>query len=60
MVGCTIFTLTFCLCVHVSVVAAGGVDGGGGFGTASGWAIMYTICQVFLVVFEHGSARPDN
>jgi len=42
MVGCTIFTLPFCLCVHVNVLAAGGVDGGGGFGTANGWTIMYT------------------
>ena len=43
MVGCTISTLTFCLCVRVNVVAAGGVDDGRGFGTANGWTIIYTI-----------------
>jgi len=43
IVGWTIFTLTFWLCVHVNVVAAGGVDGGGGFRTANGWTIIYTI-----------------
>ena len=43
MVGCTIFTLTFCVCVGVNAVAAGGVDGGGGFGTANGWTIIHTI-----------------
>jgi len=43
MVGCTIFTLTFWLCVRVIVVAAGGIDGGRRFGTANGLKIIHTI-----------------
>ena len=32
------------LCLRgVNAVAAGGVDGGGGFGTANGWTIIHTI-----------------
>ena len=43
MIGCGTLTVTFCPCVHVNVLAARGVDGGGRFGAGIGQKIIHTI-----------------